>query len=200
MPQKIILVRHGETDYNKSRRMQGWLDIPLNDQGIQQALVSSKVLSIIKVDAIYSSDLSRAYETAIHISKSTSVSIAKTQALRERDMGIFSGWQWEQERDSNKDHLWEEFICARDNEDLEWNKHAGESLAMMSLRLSQFMKHLHTNHTDQTVVLVTHGGTINRLLELYNLKLASDGFRMITNASILVMNKKANKYLLEELC
>jgi probable phosphoglycerate mutase len=121
MPQKIYLIRHGETDYNASRRMQGWLDIPLNEVGREQANLSASKLVGVSIDHIYSSDLRRAYETAQHISRVVKKDIITTTQLRERDMGIFSGWRWEHERDKLKDELWKEFEHSRDSEDLHWN-------------------------------------------------------------------------------
>lgn len=199
MPQKIILVRHGETDYNKERRMQGWLDIPLNNNGRIQAVATSAKLVDIQVDALYSSDLRRAHETAKHLARVIKKEIIPSPALRERDMGIFSGWQWETEHDPIKDQLWKEFETARDNEDLDWNKHQGESMRQITKRITTFMENLHVTHRDQTVVIVTHGGTINRILEQYQIKSAAEGFRMITNASVLILHKHVTTYRLEEL-
>ncbi len=199
MPQKIIIVRHGETDYNLERRMQGWLDIPLNKTGRDQAKIAATKLRGIKFDAIYSSDLIRAHETAKIISKTVKQSIIISPALRERDMGIFAGWAWESEHDPIKDSLWIEFESARDQDNLDWNKHSGESMRQMSERISVFMESLHSSHKDQIIVIVTHGGTINRILEKYQIKSTKEGFRMIKNASLLILHKETTAYRLEEL-
>jgi len=199
MPKKIILVRHGETDYNLERRMQGWLDISLNESGRSQAHVAAAKLQSIKINAIYTSDLKRAYETAQTIGCLIKQKVTPTPALRERDMGIFAGWAWESERDPAKDKLWQEFEEARDNEDLTWNKHSGESVGQMSTRITIFMQHLHAQHTDQTIVVVTHGGTINRILEQYQIKPAKEGFRPITNAGVLILHKHPKGYQLQEI-
>lgn len=199
MPQKIILVRHGETDYNLEKRMQGWLEIPLNAQGHEQARATAKRLKEIHVDALYSSDLLRAQETAEYIAHALHKEVITSPALRERDMGIFAGWQWEVEASPKKHALWQEFEHARDHEDFSWNKHRGESLRQMTDRLIVFMQHLHTQHVDQTVVLVTHGGTINRFLEHYQLKPARAGFQEFRNASVHVLHKQQNSYCLEVL-
>jgi len=199
MPKQIILVRHGETDYNKIRRMQGWLDIPLNPTGISQAIATSSKFKDINVDAIYSSDLIRALETAGHISKVVRKSIVSTLALRERDMGILSGWDWENEADPEKDKLWKRFVRARDGEDLDWDEHGGESMRQVKKRVSIFLDHLHTHHHDQVITVVTHGGTINSILEHFQLKSPTDGFKEIKNASLLVLRKSLDTYTLEEL-
>lgn len=199
MLQSIILVRQRETDYNKERRMQGWLDVPLNKTGREQAKAIALKLRGIKYDAVYSSDLIRAYETAKIIVKSLKHKINTTGALRERDMGIFAGWAWESERDEIKDMLWAEFQASRDSEDLHWNKHQGESQHQMSTRVSDFMRSLHALHAKQSVVIVTHSGTINRILEQYKLKQSIEGFRMIRNGAVLILNKSAEGYTLEEM-
>lgn len=199
MPQKIYIVRHGETDYNAERRMQGWLDIPLNKTGRDQAKLAAAKLRGIKFDAVYSSDLIRAHETATIIAKTLRRKVSTTDALRERDMGIFAGWSWEVERDPIKDSLWKEFESARDNDDLNWKGHQGESMKEMSHRISEFMQNIHVVHSQQSILVVTHGGTINRILELYQLKSAGEGFRMISNASVLVLTKQSTTYSLEEL-
>lgn len=199
MPKKIILVRHGETDYNKERRMQGWLDVPLNQSGRKQAEAASVKLASTHVDALYSSDLLRAHQTAQTISVVLQKEIITTSALRERGMGIFSGWKFEVERDPVKDELWTEFQFARDNEDLDWNKHQGESMRQMAGRIENFMKQLHVTHKDQTVLIVTHGGTINRILEHYQLKSSNEGYRDVGNASVLILHKEFASYQLEEM-
>ncbi len=199
MPKQIIIVRHGETAYNAQRRMQGWLDIPLNEQGHAQAKETATKLAHFHLDAIYSSDLRRAHETAQHIAPHHKLEITITSALRERDMGIFAGWAWETEPDPVKEKLWPEFTLARDTVDLDWNKHKGESLRQMTSRVHIFMQELHAKHPDQKVALVTHGGTINRLLEHLDIKKPSDGFRSFHNASILVLNRQYQTYSLEEM-
>ena len=64
MKRNIYIFRHGETDYNVNKRMQGWLDVPLNKNGIAQAEMLYKKMSNIKMDCVYSSPLSRALDTA----------------------------------------------------------------------------------------------------------------------------------------
>lgn len=197
MPQKIYLIRHGETEYNKSRRLQGWLDIPLNEVGHTQAKLAAEKLIDHHLDVLYSSDLLRAHETATHIARLTKQKIHKTFALRETDMGIFAGWAWESEPDPDREQLWQEFEHARDNRVLDWHGHNGESIGEMVERISTFLKELPKHHKGQHVGIVTHGGTINQILEYYELKSSLEGFRMIGNGSVLVLTKQENTYSLE---
>lgn len=197
MPKKIILIRHGETDYNKERRIQGWLDIPLNTTGHQQGLEIAQKLANHQVHALYSSDLSRAQQTAQYLAKALKLKIKLSTHLRERDMGLFAGWSWERERDPVKDPLWQEFEQARDQQIRSWAKHGGESIGTMMDRVSEFLSTLHHLHTDQTVVLVTHGGTINRIFEHFELQSSTVGYRMHGNTSVNILIKSAQGYQLE---
>lgn len=197
MPQKIYLIRHGETEYNKTRRLQGWLDIPLNETGHAQAVATAEKLRSHTLHALYSSDLRRAHETATYVSTTLGLTIQTTEALRETDMGIFAGWAWESEPDPVKEQLWTEFEHARDHQLLDWNAHQGESIGAMLTRITAFLDTLPANHPNEAVGLVTHGGTINRILEYYNLKSSLDGFHMIGNASIQILTKQPHGYSLE---
>lgn len=199
MPKKIILIRHGETDYNKERRIQGWLNIPLNEIGHSQAKAAAELVKDYPVDALYSSDLLRAHETAIHLAKILRTEIMLSNSLRERDMGIFAGWAFEKEPDPEKERLWVEFEKARDSNMLDWKKHQGESIGDMAARLVDFFESIHQIHKDQTVVIVSHGGTINRILEHFGVKDAKEGYRTVNNASVLVLHKESTVYRLEEL-
>lgn len=199
MPKTIYIIRHGETDYNRERRMQGWLDIPLNDVGHSQARDAANKLVGHKLHALYSSDLVRAYQTATYVSQTLRIEIKKTTALRETDMGIFAGWAWETEPDEQKEKLWKEFEHARNNHTLAWNAHQGESIGEMLARVTGFLSSLPTTHPNESVGIVTHGGTINRILEYYGLKESAEGFRMVGNGSIFVLTKAGSTYTLDTL-
>lgn len=199
MPQKIYIVRHGETDYNLERRMQGWLDIPLNAKGLSQAKIAALKLQEITLDFVYSSDLIRAHETAKTITVLNKKEIIVTKSLRERDMGVFSGWKWEVDKDVDKQKLWEDHDKSLKTEDFNWKDHKGESIMEHYSRVGSHLDHIHNVHKDKSVLLVTHGGTINRMLEYYKLKEMRDEFKSITNASVLVLEKNGSKYDLSEI-
>ena len=88
MPKKIILIRHGETEYNRQKKWQGWSDIPLNKAGRKQAQLLAHRLKHEVIDVLYTSDLKRAVETAHAIAKSVNLQLIKTKKLRERNIGI----------------------------------------------------------------------------------------------------------------
>lgn len=199
MPQKIIIVRHGETEYNVERRLQGWTDVPLNDNGHTQAEKVAARLADELVEAIYSSDHQRAHATAAHISKHHALKPLKRQALREDRMGIFEGWCWEKEPDPVRQKLWEERIHARMTGDLDWKPQGGESLREHTSRVNQFIQQIEARHKDGTIVLVSHGGTINRILEVYGFKKSTDEYVRFQNTSVTILTKAKTGYHLDML-
>ena len=89
MSTKLCIVRHGETAWNAEHRVQGQLDIPLNEIGLRQAQAVGLALGQERFDAIYSSDLVRARQTAAPIADLLSMNLLIEQSLRERHYGIF---------------------------------------------------------------------------------------------------------------
>ena len=196
MPSTIIIIRHGQTDYNRDRRLQGQLDIPLNDEGHKQAQEAANKLKGKEVHIVYTSDLSRAATTAKYIGEACELAVTLEPALRENDLGIFSGWQWEEERDETKDALWQEYIESRRGGDPHWKKHKGESIYEHTVRVTTFLKTLSDRHPNQAVVLITHGATINRILEYYKLKERKEEYRSHGNGSITILTKQGNEYVI----
>src|SRR5688572_15720897 len=88
---RILAVRHGETAWNVDTRIQGHLDVPLNDTGRWQAQRMGAALADETLDAIYASDLSRAHETALALSHTVGVAVQTEPGLRERHFGEFQG-------------------------------------------------------------------------------------------------------------
>ena len=93
---RIIAIRHGETAWNVDSRLQGHLDIPLNDVGLWQARQAALALADEPIDAIYSSDLQRAWVTAQAIAETTQAPLAAHQGLRERSFGVLQGHTFEE--------------------------------------------------------------------------------------------------------
>ena len=88
---EIFLIRHGETAWNAERRLQGHLDIPLNEEGMRQAAALARALAGESIDAIFSSDLSRAGSTAQAVAELHGLPLHTDPALRERCFGAFEG-------------------------------------------------------------------------------------------------------------
>lgn len=159
---QLILVRHGETDYNREGRFQGHLDIPLNELGLQQAELVAAVLRDEPFDAVYSSDLIRAYETAQVIARARKdgLPIHKEPRLREIYLGELQGKTHDEVRD----------IIPGDVAD--WRFHPDsnvpgkESLEQMAERIGAFLDDLRAAHQDQRVLIVAHGGSVGIVLAL----------------------------------
>jgi len=92
---RLILVRHGETEWNRQRRVQGLSNLALNDTGKKQAEALARTLSNKKVDAIYSSPLRRAQETARAISRFHRLEVEILDGLKELDVGDVDGMTYE---------------------------------------------------------------------------------------------------------
>jgi probable phosphoglycerate mutase len=194
MPQKIIIVRHGETQYNVERRLQGWTDIPLNESGHDQAIKVATRLSSESISFIYSSDHERAHQTAIHIAKFHLLTPQKQPELRENYMGIFEGWQWEKEPDPAKEKLWKERDIARANGDINWNLAEDESIKDHTKRVQNLVDRIESKHKDGTIVIVTHGGTINRLMEIFHFKKVTDEYISYKNTSVTILTRNKSSY------
>ena len=88
---RIVAIRHGETAWNVDTRIQGHLDIPLNDTGLWQAEQAAKALAGEPIAAIYTSDLQRAHATAQAVARTTGAPLVTDTGLRERSFGHFQG-------------------------------------------------------------------------------------------------------------
>ena len=151
----VFLVRHGATEWNHSKRAQGQADIDLNDAGYREAIATAEELSHVAVDAVYSSDLQRAYKTAEPIAKTHGLTVQIDPAFREIDQGEWEGLHVDEIR-RRWPELWgpARHYCARPG---------GESPAQVRERALKALEKVVRGHPDGTVVVVSHGGTIRWL-------------------------------------
>lgn len=159
MPQttRICLVRHGETDWNVAKRLQGHTDIPLNPTGIAQAKAAAAALQPVQFDAIYCSDLLRASQTAELIAAQHGNKVTRDLRLRERYFGAIQGLTWDEAKERFPTHygpLRERVPDARPPE-------GGESLAEFSARIVQAISDLAAQHPGHTILVVCHGGCLD---------------------------------------
>lgn len=152
----ICLVRHGETDWNVERRLQGHEDIPLNAVGVAQARALAASLARTQFDAIYSSDLIRARHTAEHVAALTDVPVTLLAAARERNFGIFQGLT-RQEAEQRFPSM--QAQVARREPD--FVPPEGESLRQCFDRIARLLDSLANEHMGQRVLLVAHGGVLD---------------------------------------
>lgn len=157
---RIIAIRHGETAWNASTRIQGHTDIPLNEHGQRQAqLLAQALAQADKIDTIYSSDLQRAFATAQAMALQTGASLVTHVGLRERAFGDFEGRSFAQiELDlPAQAQLWR--TRAPD-----WTPPGGgESLSVMQQRVMATVNALAQQHLGQQIAVVAHGGVLDLL-------------------------------------
>ena len=138
--------------------MQGQLDIPLNAIGLAQALATSKVLGREQFEAIYSSDLTRARQTAEPTAKLLSEEIIQEKDLRERHYGIFERLTYAEVK-----VLYPEDYARFEARDPEYAFRTGESLKDFSARSIRVISAIAKRHEGQSVAVFTHGGVLDKL-------------------------------------
>jgi broad specificity phosphatase PhoE len=148
----LIFVRHGETDWNAQQRWQGHSDTPLNDAGRKQAALLAAELE--RVDALYSSDLARARETAAILAQRIGLGVELDSRLRERGFGAWEGLTTEEIESTFPD------------EQKRWRAGIGagapdaEPFDAFAARVGSFVEEVGRRHAEEEVLVVTHGGTI----------------------------------------
>ena len=152
----LVLVRHGETAWNVEGRIQGHTDVALNGFGVAQAEALGKRLAREHFDAIYSSDLIRAFHTARPAVPDPDRAIITDRRLRERHLGVLQGLNSE-EAMAAQPAAWQAFK-SRDP-DLELA--GGESLGEFSRRVVGFVEAILEAHAGERVLVVTHGGVLD---------------------------------------
>ncbi len=158
---RIIAVRHGETAWNVDSRIQGHLDIALNTKGVLQAGRVAQALADETVDAIYASDLLRAWQTASAIAHATDCPLTAEVGLRERAFGSFEGQSY-----AAIEAQWPEESVRWRKRDPDWAPPGGESLLAMRERIAQTASRLAQRHLGGQIVLVAHGGVMDQLYRL----------------------------------
>lgn len=160
---RCCIVRHGETAWNADRRLQGHRDIPLNALGLVQAKAAGRYLQMrhqqMPFSAVVSSDLLRARQTADAIGAALGMTVDADPGLRERHYGQFEG-KTPTEAEAQDPAAYAALV-ARD--DLAANPGAAEPLQAMVDRIERSLWDLVSQHADDAVILVTHGGVLDML-------------------------------------
>lgn len=152
----LTLVRHGETEWNATGRIQGHLDIPLSATGLAQAAAIGRRLGGEAFDVILSSDLERALHTARPIVRLPEQTILRDARLRERHLGVLQGLTGE-EAAIRQPHAWGAFKARSPEAALE----GGETLVEFSQRVVGLIEELLRVHAGSRLLLVTHGGVLD---------------------------------------
>jgi len=157
-PAQLLLVRHGETDWNRDKIPQGHIDVPLNSSGRQQAHALARRLQGWKIDAIHSSDLFRAAETAAILGATMELTPQPSAAWREIDLGGWGGLT----HDKLQARYGDELAALARGEDPP--RGGGETMADVQVRVVEGFERLRRSHPGQTVLIASHGGTIKVLI------------------------------------
>lgn len=168
MKTNIYVFRHGETDYNVQGRMQGYLDIPLNTNGLAQARVLADTLSNAHLDIIYSSPLSRAMKTAEIVADKNHVKIVTENGLSEWNLGVLCGHiintidaPKNTPVNLNSDTVNVSRELLHDDDFVPQN---GESYNMLKKRVYETMINIVKNTDAKNIGIATHGGIIRLLI------------------------------------
>jgi len=155
-----LLLRHGQTDWNAERRLQGWAPVGLSERGREQAAaLGAEIAAAHDVDEVVASDLARTRETAEHVAEATGTPLRFDRGWRERGFGVYQGLPYAQVQERHPDFdLRENSIVG-----LPATPEGGESVADVRGRVLEAWERLHAD-ADGTVAVVTHGGPLHFVL------------------------------------
>jgi broad specificity phosphatase PhoE len=151
----LLIVRHGETEWNAEGRIQGHTDIGLSEKGAEQARSLGQRLADRQIDVAYSSDLKRTSETAKLALSGRDITLNETPRLREYNKGIFEGMTLSE--------IQEKFPAEYPKyleKDLSYAPEGGETTRDVSTRMASIFAEIKANHLDETVLVVSHGGVL----------------------------------------
>ncbi len=157
MKTELIMIRHGVTAWNKERRFQGQIDIPLDDEGLRQAQLLGQSMAGAALAAVYASDLTRARQTAEPLASALGLPVVAEPGLRERHYGDFEGCTWDE---LQREHA-ADFARWRAREPDFSLPGGGETLLALHDRVEATMRALAARHPGGSVVAVTHGGVLD---------------------------------------
>jgi probable phosphoglycerate mutase len=187
VPTDILLIRHGETAWNAERRLQGHLDIPLNDEGERQAALLARALAAETIDVLVASDLRRARQTAQAVADLRGLALDIEPALRERGYGGFEGLLYSEieQRFPREFAAWQ----ARDVEaQLPPGRNVGESFRTFFDRATGAIVALAAANPGKTIALVAHGGVLECAYRL------AQGLPLETPRDFKVYNASINRF------
>lgn len=185
---RLIVVRHGESEANREEIFAGHTDAELTDLGRLQAEKLSRYLENYKIDKIYSSDLKRAYNTAVPTAKKKGIEIEKNPNLRE----IFAG-KWEGEKFGNLFNEYRESFSVWLNDIGKARCDGGESTAELKDRIEKEIKKIIKENDGKTIMIVSHGTPIRSLSCIWKNVDISDMQKVgwVPNASVSIAEYKS---------
>jgi probable phosphoglycerate mutase len=157
---RLCLVRHGQTDWNVERRIQGQTDVPLNATGVAQAEALASVLAqgYPRPQVVYSSDLQRARATAERLAAALDLPVQTLPALRERHFGFFEGLTGAEAK-----ARYPEAHARYSAREMDFDLQGGETLHRFAARVMTGLRPTLLQHASATVLAVSHGGVLDLL-------------------------------------
>ena len=190
----IYLTRHGETEWNEKKLIQGHTDIPLNTKGKKQAKLLGKQLKDIDFDVVFSSDLLRAKNSAEIIIKEKEMTVIKIKALRERFFGRFEGKSLGEMRKA-----FGEVMLVTKEKQKKLKIYDVENDEEIIARLIPFMKKTAKQYIGKKLLMVTHGGLLRAFLSYVNYEVPEYSDRPMKNTGYLIIESDGNKFeIIEE--
>lgn len=159
---EILLIRHGETAWNRVRRMQGHIDIPLNEEGQRQAYALGAALAIERPVAIYASDLQRARQTAQPVATTHDLAVTLDTGLRERCYGAFEGLMYD-EISARYPEAFAQWRARDPHARFPSGEREAETLHEFHQRSVDAVTRIARQHASGKLVIVTHGGVLDCL-------------------------------------
>lgn len=155
---ELIVIRHGETDYNRQLRFQGQIDVPLNALGLTQAARLAERIAGEAFDALVSSDLQRALTTARTATAAMGLEPTIEPLWREQSFGVLEGLDVPTVR-SRHAELWDQWL----RYDADWSAPGGESVRAFHARVLRAVQAVADAHAGARVAVFTHGGVLDML-------------------------------------
>ena len=157
---EIILIRHGETEWNSQKRMQGHSNSNLSEVGRGQIQALGELMKNVSFDHIYSSDSLRARQTAEAITQYSGHTLQFDQRIREKNLGVFEGLTSTEAKERHPE-IYRLFKTAGANYVID----EGESTQQLLERALEFSEEIRLRHPQERVVMVTHGGVVRVLMK-----------------------------------
>jgi probable phosphoglycerate mutase len=194
-PTRLVLIRHGETEWNAAGRLQGAIDVPLSERGSWQAQRVAERLATEPFAAVVASDLARAMQTAAPLAAALGLTVAPEPRLRERAYGIFEG-----ERYAGLAERYPVEWAAHLARDPDWVIPGGESIAQLRDRVRAALAELARRHAGSQIAVVAHGGVLDAVYRLATgIPWQAQRTHALPNAGINRLEARAEPFALEVL-
>ena len=188
----LLIVRHGETDWNAQGRIQGHTDIGLSVTGTEQARLLASRLASVPIDAAYCSDLKRASETAAIALGDQNIVLNKTPRLREYHKGSYEGMTLAEIQTQFPDD-YPRYL----EKGLDYAPTGGETTRGVSSRMAEIFGEIKSKHLNDTVLVVGHGGSLRAgMVSLLGMPLEGNWSFVFGNCSLTVVDTYADNAVL----